>query len=107
MMNKLLKKVDFDLLKYVTIITVIVMFIAHGFCYLNLLYSHDSLNIYHSGYYDDSLEVGRFLIPVWTFIRGQYYPPLVIGVLSTIFMVFINYFICKMFSIVLAIFRLS
>ena len=97
-MNKLLKKIDFNLLKYVAFSTIIIMVIAHGFRYFNLFYSHDSLSIFHSGYYDDSLGIGRFLIPVWTFIRGEYYPPFLIGTLSIIFMVMINYFICKIFA---------
>lgn len=98
-MSKILKKIDTKLLKCVAIVTVIFMLIAHGFCYFNIFYSHDSLSIFHSGYYEDSLEIGRFLIPVWNAIRGEYYPPLVIGILSTIFMIFINYFICKIFSL--------
>ncbi len=97
-MNKLKECIDFKLLKYISIITIFIMIAAHGFCYFNLLYSHDSLNIIHKGYYSDSLEIGRFLIPAWNFFRGYYYPPVVIGILSIIFMIAIVYFISKMFN---------
>ena len=93
------KLFDMKLLKFIGIVTTITMFVAHGFCYFNILYSHDSLNIFHAGYYGDSLGIGRFLIPVWTFLRGSYYPPIIIGVLSTIFMIFTIYYICKLFEI--------
>ncbi len=98
-MKKLSRKIDLPLLKYVAIVTAIIMLVAHGFCYFNMLYSHDSMNIFHAGYYGDSLGIGRFLIPVWTFIRGPYYPPVIIGALSTIFMILMIYFICKLFDV--------
>lgn len=98
MINKIYKKVDINLLKYIAIITVLFMFITHGFCYFNILYSHDSSNIFHSGFYTDSLEIGRFIIPVWTLIRGKYYPPLLIGTFSTLFMIIIIYLVCNLFS---------
>ena len=88
-----MKKIDKKLFKLIAIQTTIFMLIAHGFCYLNILYSHDSLNIFHSAYYGDSLAIGRFLIPVWNYIRGPYYPPLLIGILSIIFFIGINYLI--------------
>lgn len=99
MVGNLFKKLDIKLLKYVAVVTTLVMIIAHGFCYFNILYSHDSLNIFHAGYFTDSLEIGRFLIPVWNLIRGEYYPPLLIGFFSIVFMIFIVYFVCKLFSI--------
>ncbi len=95
-----INKKEIEMLKFTAIITALIMIVAHGFCYFNLLYSHDSLIIIHNDFnYNNSLRIGRFLIPVWTYIRGEYYPPLLIGVISIIIMILAIYFICKIFSL--------
>lgn len=80
-----MKKIDKKLLKTCFISTLIFIIIAHGYCYFNLNFSHDSMRVWHWGNYGDSVQLGRFLIPVYILIRGKYYPPLIVGVLSLFF----------------------
>lgn len=80
-----MKKIDKKILKTCFISTLIFIIIAHGYCYFNLNFSHDSLRVWHWGNYGDSVQLGRFLIPIYILIRGKYYPPLIIGVLSLLF----------------------
>ena len=94
-----MKILDKKLLKTISIETIILMLIAHGFVYFNIMFSHDSISVFHGGYYGDSIGIGRFLIPVWNYIRGEYYPPYLIGVLSIIIFIAINYFVIKIFDI--------
>lgn len=95
------KFIDFDNLKFISICTIIIMIIAHGYCYFNMFFSHDSLRIFHwgSNLTLDSVAIGRYLIPIYLLFRGKFYPPLLIGVLSILFMIIINYLIIDLFKI--------
>ncbi len=56
---------------------------AHGYCYFNLLYSHDSLHIVRS-IQENALQIGlgRFGIPIYLQIRGYIAMPTIVGILS-------------------------
>lgn len=97
-MKNIIKKIDKKKMKLVFIGTLIFMVIAHGYCYTNLNFSHDSMRTFFWTK-SDTLEIGRYLIPVFLIIRGKYYPPLLIGVLSFIFLALINYLLIEMFAI--------
>lgn len=94
-------KIDKKMMKFIAIVTIIFMIIAHGYAYFNIMFSHDSLRIFHWG--DnltlDSIDVGRYLIPIFLLVRGKYYPPFLIGLFSTFFMILINYYLVKIFDI--------
>ena len=47
--------------------------IAHGYSYFNIMYSHDSLVIYQ-GEKEMALQlsVGRFMAPVYIWLRGMF-----------------------------------
>ena len=61
--------------------------IAHGYSYFNIMYSHDSLVIYQ-GEKEMALQlsVGRFMAPVYIWLRGMFYTPSLIAVLSLLFL---------------------
>ena len=97
-MKRLIDKIDIGSLKKVSIYTLIFMVIAHGFCYTNVLFSHDSIRTYFWTK-TDTISIGRYLIPVFLLIRGKYYPPFLIGIFTYCFMILINYLLLKMFEI--------
>ena len=69
--------------KFYFILTFCMMLLIHGFCFANLLYSHDSLNFYNT----DSLwkiSIGRWLFPLIIRIR-QFAAPWTIGLISSFF----------------------
>lgn len=71
-MNKLKSFFDEDSM-FVFISSVITMIIAHGFCFANLMFSHDSLKFYFSTEYR-KVALGRWLYPLFGLIRGMAYP---------------------------------
>lgn len=95
MFNKFIKNEN---TKTIVIWTLIFMIIAHGFAYTNVLFSHDSMRtIFWTKV--DTIEIGRYLLPLLLFIKGKYYPPLLIGIFTYILLVLINYLLVDMFSI--------
>ena len=58
---------------------------AHGYCYFNLFYSHDSLLVYQNDVYWQ-ISLGRFLHPVYFRLRGNFYAPALVGALSILFL---------------------
>lgn len=59
---------------------------AHGYCYFNLTYSHDSLLICQGADGPAQISIGRFLLPVYLKIRGDFYAPWLVGLLSLLFL---------------------
>lgn len=59
---------------------------AHAYSYFNLLYSHDSMLIDQATDAGQMIGVGRFLVPVYIKLRGSFYPPFLVGLLSLIFL---------------------
>ena len=68
--------------KFAFFCSVILMLAAHGFCFTNLMYSHDSLNF--AGYGEDKIPLGRWLYPVFVHLRHAANPYL-IGLVATLF----------------------
>lgn len=83
-----------------TVITAsgIIFFVTHAYCFLNVLYSHDSLMVFQAdaGW---QISLGRFVQPFYVFIRGKIVSPLWIGTLSFLFLVTSIYLIVKMLKI--------
>lgn len=97
-MKKLSKKVDLKTLKYIFICTLIFMVVAHGYCYTNLNFSHDSMRTYFWTR-SDTIEIGRYMIPLFLILRGKYYPPLIVGLFTYIFMSLTIYLLVDIFKI--------
>lgn len=71
---------------------------AHGYCYFNLSYSHDSLIVYQN---DTAwqISIGRYMHPFYFKIRGHYYPPALVGFLSLVFIGLAAYGVVRIFEI--------
>lgn len=69
--------------KYIFIFSAILMFITHGFCFFNILYSHDSLSFYDINY-TAKFDLGRWLYPAFELIR-DIASPWMMGIFSTLF----------------------
>ena len=67
--------------------SVLFMCLTHAYRWMNSMYSHDSLMVLQAdgGY---QIALGRFLNPVYVWIRGYLAAPFLIAVLSTLFMAF-------------------
>lgn len=59
--------------------------LAHGYCYFNLSYSHDSLMVYQDDEYMQ-IAVGRFMHLPYLRLRGGFYTPALVGALSLLFL---------------------
>ena len=97
-MNKIIEKIDVKKFKFILIFTLIFMVIAHGYCYTNLNFSHDSMRTFFWNNHD-TVEIGRYLLPILLILRGKYYPPLLIGALTYISLVLIIYLLVDFFKI--------
>lgn len=75
-----------ELLLPVLVSTFLFGLAAHAYGYFNLTYSHDSLLVYQWGDAGEMIGVGRFLVPVYMLFRGSFYPPLLVGLLSLLFL---------------------
>ena len=97
-MRKLVNNIDLNKLKLILICTLIFMVVAHGYCYVNLNFSHDSMRTFFWTK-SDTLEIGRYMIPVFLLIRGKYYPPLLVGTLTYLFLSIIIYILVDIFKV--------
>ncbi len=97
-MDKIKSIVFSNKIKTIILSTLIFMIIAHGFCYMNVLFSHDSIRTFFWTK-ADTIGIGRYLLPLLLIIRGKYYPPLLIGFLTYLFMVAIIILLVDLFSI--------
>lgn len=71
---------------------------AHGFCFFNTLFNHDSTMIYLS---DDEWKasLGRYADPVYRVFRSRYSAPWLTGILAISFLALAAYLIARMFDI--------
>lgn len=80
---------------YIFISVLIFGLFAHGYCYFNMNFSHDSINFDHSY----SLELGRWGQNIIYAIRGTIFPPVLVGFLSLLFIAFATIIYSKIFEI--------
>lgn len=82
--------------KFAFISSIVVMLITHGFCFANLMYSHDSLKFYDTGGLN-KVGVGRWLYP---FIaqRRLMATPWLIGLLSILYVSLAVVLVTKLFK---------
>ena len=78
--------VDLKRLKFIFLWVFAFGLVAHGFCYFNGNFSHDSL----FSIYEESpalmISVGRYLRPVYRLLRGKFTLPVINGFLSLCFL---------------------
>lgn len=88
---------EFSILKTCFLWTFVWGFFAHGFAYANFLFNHDGLQIASNQQWEISL--GRFMHPLYFFVRGTINAPWLVGVLSLCFLSVALFFICDVFRI--------
>ena len=82
------------------IYTFILGLIAHGYCFLNTVMSHDALNNIYIGSKWTRLRAGRFFYPLYlSWVRGRNLVPWLIGILAIIWISIAVYMTLKMFNI--------
>lgn len=79
------EKVNWIKLKYVMVSTLFFGLVAHGYAYFNSNFSQDSICSLYIDSPDVMISVGRFLRPVYRWIRGGFALPVLSGVLSLLF----------------------
>lgn len=77
--------------------SVIIMLISHGFCFTNLMYSHDSLVFYDVGGWS-KIVLGRWLYPFLVH-RRQLATPGLMGALSILYVSFAVVIVAKTFDL--------
>lgn len=83
---------------YIIKITALFFTMAHLYCYVNTLYSHDSLMVYQA---DDGwqMSLGRFLQPLYWKLRGRITAPFLMGMLSFLWLVLAIILVIKLLEI--------
>ena len=80
--------------------TFILGLIAHGYCFLNTIMSHDALNNIYIESKWTRLKAGRFFYPIYlSWVRGRILVPWLIGILAIIWISIAVYMIVKMLRI--------
>lgn len=97
---ELLRKIDRKLLARVLMCSFVVGMICHGYRFFNGSFSHDSLvQLYYGQYYSLMIFVGRFLRPIYSWIKGDVALPLINGVLGIFFLGLTSYFTIEILNI--------
>lgn len=74
--------------------------IAHGYCFLNMIASHDALNNIYIAEKWTRVRAGRFFYPVYlSLVRGRIFVPWLIGILGLFWISLAVYLIVKLFQI--------
>lgn len=71
---------------YVCLYTLVFQFVAHGYRYFTLAYTHDSTLIVQHTDLQWQVSLGRFFQPVYWLLRGDIAAPFLIGLFSYIFL---------------------
>lgn len=96
----LLSDFDKELLIKVLYTTYIVGLVAHGYCYLNLIHSHDSIRqLVEPIVFEWTMSIGRFMRPLDILLRGNIAVPWLIGIFSLFWLSLANYLIVKLLDI--------
>lgn len=79
--------------------TLFFSFLAHGFRWFNTSFNHDSLFIYHHHELRHQIYLGRWLAPLWLFLRGEITVPVLFAFFSICFTILANILLIKMLDI--------
>lgn len=80
------KTVDWQKLKFIALWVFAIGLVAHGYCYFNSNFSHDSLYSIYEQSPELMISVGRYLRPVYRLLRGSFTLPVINGFLSLCFL---------------------
>lgn len=97
--EEILKKIDFSLLKKITITTFILGFIAHSYIFYNSIFSHDSLFYVNGLNVSTYISSARFIRIIIIYLKGKFAIPLINGILSLFFISISSYLIIKILDI--------
>lgn len=87
-------------LYFVFLCVILLGIAAHGYCYFNLLYSHDSLHIVrNSAEMSTQLALGRFGIPLYFHLRGGIASSSLLGVLALLYLAGTSYLVVTLLQI--------
>ena len=78
--------VDWQKLKFIALWVFAIGLVAHGYCYFNGNFSHDSLYSIYEQSPELMISVGRYLRPVYRLLRGNFTLPVINGFLSLCFL---------------------
>ncbi len=95
-------KIDRNTLFFTIICTFVIGFIVHGYCYSNVMFSHDSLGglSMPGGSVKGEISIGRFLQPLdILYIRGHLAVPWIMGFFSLCWLSLANFFVIKTFDL--------
>ena len=85
----------------VLVSTVVCSFAAHGFLFTNELFSHDSISYftYATGSFSFYTSIGRFVIPIYEWIKGDVAAPWLIGILFILWMTLTSLLVTQLLKI--------
>ena len=66
------KTVDWQKLKFIALWVFAIGLVAHGYCYFNSNFSHDSLYSIYEQSPELMISVGRYLRPLYRLLRGNF-----------------------------------
>ena len=89
---KLTQRLSMDktALRNTAILSLLFMFAAHAFCFFNLTFSSGSVMLSVSSGRSAQIAGGQFLLPLYFRIRGSISSPLLVGLLSTLYLTLVN-----------------
>lgn len=89
---KLLHRSSFDkaAFRHTVLFTLLLFFAAHAFCFFNLTFTSGSVMLSVSSGYSAQIESGQFLQPLYWRIRGSLCAPLLVGLLSALYLALTN-----------------
>lgn len=100
MVEKIKTAIDENLLRQSFLYTFIIGLVAHGYCFLNLMVSHDSLNDFYVSDQWERAGFGRIFYSSYIALtRGRIVLPWLIGILALFWISIAVYLILKMFHI--------
>ena len=80
------KTVDWQKLKFIALWVFAIGLVAHGYCYFNGNFSHDSLYSIYEQSPELMISVGRYLRPLYRLLRGNFTLPVINGFLFLCFL---------------------
>ena len=97
--NRLQSGLDLKRLKFIFLWVFAFGLVAHGYCYFNGNFSHDSLFSIYEESPDINIAVGRFLRPVYRLLRGNFALPVINGFLSLVYLSLAVYLLSDILNI--------
>lgn len=97
--QSLRNRLDLQKLKFIFFCVFSFGLVAHGFCYFNGNFSHDSLFSIYEESPDVNIAVGRFLRPVYRMLRGNFALPVFNGFFSLFYLALAIYLLADILEI--------